>query len=79
MGPLKGIKVIDMTTVLMGPYANPAEAENDRDLLQDVDAVLLAVDHPRDAAHLTLESPQSVEQHLAVFRVAVPDMFRHTP
>ena len=48
-------------------------------LLQDVDAVLLTVDHARDAAHLSLKSPQAIEQDLAVFCVAMPDMFCHTP
>lgn len=48
-------------------------------LLQDVDAVLLAVDHARDTAHLPLKSAQPIKQDLAVFCVAVPDMFCHTP
>ena len=48
-------------------------------LLQDVDAVLLAVDHARDAANLSLKSPQAIKEDLAVFCVAMPDMFCHTP
>lgn len=49
------------------------------DLLQDVDAVLLAVNHARNAAHLSLKSPQAIKEDLAVFCVAMPDMFCHTP
>ena len=48
-------------------------------LLQYVNAVLLAVDHARDAAHLSLESAQPIKQDLAVFCVAMPNMFCHTP
>ena len=40
---------------------------------------LLAVDHARNAAHLSLKSAQTIKEDLAVFCVAVPDMFCHTP
>jgi hypothetical protein len=33
-----------------------------RSLLQDVDAILAPLDHPLDAAHLTLDSPQATDQ-----------------
>ena len=48
-------------------------------LLQDVDAILFAINHARDPAHLSLKSPQAIKKDLAVFCVAMPDMFCHTP
>jgi hypothetical protein len=48
-------------------------------LLQDVNAILLAIDHARNTAHLSLKPTQSIEQDLAIFCVAVPDVFCHTP
>src|SRR6478609_5356562 len=42
------------------------------DLGQHVNAVLVLVDHPGDAAHLALDAPQSLGVVLLVRRVAVP-------
>jgi hypothetical protein len=43
-------------------------------LLEDVDAVLLALDHARDAAHLALDTRQPADQLRLVTRVAVAKM-----
>ena len=48
-------------------------------LLQDVDAILLAVNHARNPAHLSLKPSQTIKEDLAVFCVAVPNVFCHTP
>ena len=45
-------------------------------LLQDVDAVLLALDHPGDAADLALHPRQAPDQLGLVLRVAVAEMAR---
>ena len=45
-------------------------------LLEDVDAVLLALDHPRDTADLALHARQASHELGRVLRVAVPEMAR---
>jgi hypothetical protein len=44
------------------------------DLLEDVQAVGLVVDHPDDAACLALDAAQPVEQLAAVLGVGMPEM-----
>jgi hypoxanthine phosphoribosyltransferase len=48
------------------------------DLLKDVNAVLFAVNHATNAAHLTLKATQAIHQHLAVFGVTVSRVSIHT-
>jgi hypothetical protein len=43
-------------------------------LLEDVDAVLLALDHPGDAADLALDAGEAPDQLRLVLRVAVPEV-----
>ena len=45
-------------------------------LLEDVDAVLLALDHPRDPANLALHPRQATDQLGLVLGVAVPEVAR---
>ena len=45
-------------------------------LLEDVDAVLLALDHPRDAADLALHPRQAAHELGLVLRVAVAEVAR---
>jgi hypothetical protein len=42
-----------------------------RGLLQDVDAVLVALDHPRDSANLALHARQAAQELRAILCIAV--------
>src|SRR3954451_7589724 len=50
-----------------------------RGLLEDVDAVLLALDHPGDAADLALHPRQTADELRLVLRIAVTEMARIGP